>query len=196
MREVRVVSDSERFWRWVYRPRNILIMGVVGAAFVLVSEFGGIVGGFLIVAVVAAVVGLWYWVNVNRFTTGVTQHYAAWSDVLRRTEISQREALVECVGDIQDLAKAGLTDEDIKRDVLLGEKYPRPVALAALELAVLPYPELPALLKFRAAQLEAPILKSFDEEVQAIKDETAEGLSAETTSQGENPAKSPKSISE
>ena len=170
MREVTVVSRSERFWAWfwglvfrfVFKPRNFLIICLLVGAWNLVQQYGDFVGGLLSVAMFAAVAGLWYWWNVRRYTRGVKQYSAVRNELARKIGVSQWDEMHRCLTDINELAGAGVGDEDIKREVLLGEKYPRPVALAAIELSQTPFPTMPFPLNFLETKLMAPIQEAAD----------------------------------
>ena len=184
MREVTVVSRSERFWTWfwglvfgfVFKPRNFLIICLLVAAWSLVQQYGGFVGGLLSAALFAAVAALWYWWNVRRYTRGMQQLFATRNELARKIGVSQWDEMHRCVTDITELVVAGVGEEDIKREVLLGEKYPRPVALAALELSQIREPVLPFPLTFLEAKLLAPITEASDEAMQVIADEGAEAM--------------------
>ena len=193
MREVRVVSLTEQFFTWfwglvfrfVFKPRNFLIICMLVGAWNLVQQYGDFVGGLLSVAMFAAVAGLWYWWHVRRYTRGAKQYLAARNEQGRKIGVSQWDEMHRCLTDIQELAGAGVGDEDIKREVLLGEKYPRPVALAAIELAQIRVPALPFPLNFLEDRLWKPILEAADEALQAIADEGIEEYMAEAKSEGE-----------
>lgn len=167
------------FWL-VSKPSLFLIVVLLVGALLLVQEYGGLTGGLLSAAMSATVVAIWYWWSVHRFTKGMKQYCAAKLGAARKVGVSQWDGMYRCLTDIEELVGAGVGEEDIKREVLLGEKYPRPVALASLEIVQSPAPKLPILLRFRQAKLEAPIMGAMYETMDEMRAAGENGSDAES----------------
>ena len=81
-----------------------------------------------------------------------------------------------CCQDVSELEDAGMTHDDIRRDVLLGGKYPRPVALAVIELAQIPWHPRAS----RQDKIFAQIKQEADDELRRITESSVdEGTSEE-----------------
>lgn len=162
MREVRVVSDLELFVRgtWKYILGIILFVGGIWAW-----------GAYpqIAVPVLAGLTLVWYGMKVNSYRRRLERVYAARNKHLRELGVEHWEAWDLCLQDINELASASLAEEDIRREVVLGDKHPRPVALAALEFAILPWPSLPWPLSFREQAFHQKIRKPFDDELEVIR---------------------------
>lgn len=117
---------------------------------------------------VALVAATWYALKVHGYKTKLKARFADRNQKLADLGVSHWEDWDRVLANIAELASAGLGDEDIRRDLLLGDKYPRAVAVAVLDFASTPWPSLGGILSFREKALYAEIEAAANKELAAI----------------------------
>ena len=124
----------------------------------------------VVVPLLAGAAFVWYLMKARRFAKELQEVYADRNRRLEALDVEHWDDWYRCVEEIAELESAGMSKEDARRDVLGGDKHPRPVALSALEFALKPGPtRLPKLLSFREKALEEQIEKTASEELDAIR---------------------------
>lgn len=142
VKEVRVVTDGELIFRLAF------LLAVIAAPFVLISLFferfpigswvvvGSVVGGYLLVSDVG-------------YSLRLRARLARRDRRLAQFEADGFEELNRCIDNVNQLKAGGLGDDDVRRDMLVGERFERKAALAALEEAQDPWPRALLVLRWR-----------------------------------------------
>ena len=154
VKEVRVVSDTELFARWFWRA------AFVCAPFVFIwfaFDRHPVTSSIVVISAVGAY-----------FLLGEMLYRGRLKDRLKRRdarltpfEDGGLEEFDRCIAEINELVQGGLQSDDIRRKLLMDEKFARPAALAALEEAQDGWPRLPLFLRWRKASIQRQIFRDY-----------------------------------
>ena len=159
------IETNVFYYVFRYKYTTITVLLVLAAA--LLGH------AWAIIPLIAGVIFVWYQMEISGFTRREKKYFAERNRHYKELGIDHWEDWDRCVNDAAELASAGLSDEDIRREILLGGKHPRHVAAAVIEFAEswasIPWPRpLPKLLSSREEALHAKLKKEADEELDEI----------------------------
>ena len=119
-------SVGDWFVKWIIVP--LVFLSIMVAALAAMIEHAP----WLFLVLIAAVV-FWQWFLYRSFEYASRARYYKLAAFADESDQARLSAWAECREEVVDLLNSGISEEDVRRQVLLNDKYERAVAMSVLD---------------------------------------------------------------